>query len=338
MSVFANKKSIVHAGDGLKFVAAAPDVCKTPSPGGPIPVPYPNFAMSSDLGDGTKKVKIEGKSVAVKGAKLKTSTGDEAGTAGGGIVSSKTKGVVKWLSCSMNVKFEGKGVILFLTPTMHNGNMANAPGITVGEIAVDETINAETHCVHCGGDLFDETIHPPFKTDDDTMMTEAKTTSGNGGVSGALKVDGNKKTYKAKSGKGHKTHDYGEGKVFNMASCPPRELKLSKAQREDIQKPSPTAGKGFAIGNCAEPQIMHQAFVQDKTPWPGHGGLDMGCVNANNGSHREPCATCERTLVAMMCEEEPNQHVKKEEEFPSGDYRNYAKENAAVKQRHGKKG
>jgi len=97
MSVFANKKSIVHAGDGLKFVAAAPDVCKTPSPGGPIPVPYPNFAMSSDRGDGTKTVKIEGKSVAVKGAKLKTSTGDEAGTAGGGIVSSKTRGAVKWL-------------------------------------------------------------------------------------------------------------------------------------------------------------------------------------------------------------------------------------------------
>jgi len=33
---------------------AFPDVCKTPSPGGPVPIPYPTFGTSSD---GTKATK-----------------------------------------------------------------------------------------------------------------------------------------------------------------------------------------------------------------------------------------------------------------------------------------
>ena len=39
----------------------SPDVCKTPSAPGPIPIPYPNIAKSSDTSEGTKKVKIGGK-------------------------------------------------------------------------------------------------------------------------------------------------------------------------------------------------------------------------------------------------------------------------------------
>jgi hypothetical protein len=54
-----------------------PDVCKTPSPGGPIPIPYPNIAKSSDTSNGTKKVKTDGKMPMTKGASYKKSTGDE---------------------------------------------------------------------------------------------------------------------------------------------------------------------------------------------------------------------------------------------------------------------
>ena len=96
-TVFANGRSILHAGDGLKHTAAPPDVCKTPSPGGPVPVPYVNIASDGDLAKGTKKTKIEGKSVALESSNLSTSMGDEPGTAGGGIVSSKTKGKMTWL-------------------------------------------------------------------------------------------------------------------------------------------------------------------------------------------------------------------------------------------------
>jgi len=41
-------------------------------------------------------VKIEGNPIANVSAKIATSTGDEAGSAGGGIVSSKIKGTVTW--------------------------------------------------------------------------------------------------------------------------------------------------------------------------------------------------------------------------------------------------
>ncbi len=131
-SVYANMRTIIHKGDGLVQTAPVPDVCKTPSPGGPVPIPYPNIAKDSDLAKGTKKVKIKGKSVALKTSNLSTSTGDEAGTAGGGIVSSKTKGKLTWTVASVDVKFEGKGVVRFLDVTMHNGNMGNTAGADQG--------------------------------------------------------------------------------------------------------------------------------------------------------------------------------------------------------------
>ena len=60
-----------------------PDVCKTPSAAGPIPIPYPNIGKSSDTSKGSKKVKTDGKMVSTKGSDYVKSTGDEAGTDGG---------------------------------------------------------------------------------------------------------------------------------------------------------------------------------------------------------------------------------------------------------------
>ncbi|HYH98000.1 PAAR-like domain-containing protein [Hyalangium sp.] len=130
--VFANGRSILHEGDGLKHTAAAPDVCKTPSPGGPIPVPYVNVASDSDLAKGTTTVHIEGHSVALASSNLSTSMGDEPGTAGGGLVSSKTKGKLTWGSSSIDVKFEGKGVARFMDVTQHNGNSFNTAFMSQG--------------------------------------------------------------------------------------------------------------------------------------------------------------------------------------------------------------
>ncbi|MFY2564025.1 DUF4150 domain-containing protein [Corallococcus terminator] len=131
--VFANGRTIVHAGDGGTNTSAAPDVCKTPSPGGPVPVPYVNVAKNSDLTDGSTSVTIDGNPVALKSSKLGTSTGDEAGTAGGGLVSSKTKGKMTWGTYSLDVKFEGKGVVRFMDVTQHNGNTFNTAFMQDGE-------------------------------------------------------------------------------------------------------------------------------------------------------------------------------------------------------------
>jgi hypothetical protein len=132
--VFANGRSILHAGDGLKHTAAAPDVCKTPSPGGPVPVPYVNVASNSDLAKGSTSVHIEGNSVALANSNLSTSMGDEPGTAGGGLVSSKTKGKLTWGSASIDVKFEGKGVVRFMDATQHNGNSFNTAFVSAGAV------------------------------------------------------------------------------------------------------------------------------------------------------------------------------------------------------------
>ncbi len=119
MGSFANKRGIAHGGsNGMSVVF--PDVCKTPSPGGPIPIPYPNVGKSSDASSGPKKVTIEGKMPMVKGAKYSMTTGDEAGTAGGGVMSNSTKGECEFMMYSFDVKIEGKNVCRLGDPLFHN--------------------------------------------------------------------------------------------------------------------------------------------------------------------------------------------------------------------------
>lgn len=151
-SVYANGRTILHKGDGLTQTSGPPDVCKTPSPGGPVPIPYPNVAMDGDLAKGAKKVKIENNPVALASSNLSTSTGDEAGTAGGGIISSKTKGKLTFGSSSLDVIVEGKGVARFMDVTQHNGNTFNTVLAATGAAGVaygDDPIDQE-ECQICG--------------------------------------------------------------------------------------------------------------------------------------------------------------------------------------------
>lgn len=81
--VEANMKEIAEKASENKKINSMPDVCKTPpSPSGPVPIPYPNTAMSSDTSSGSKKVKIEGKEVMTKKSSFEKSTGDEPGSSG----------------------------------------------------------------------------------------------------------------------------------------------------------------------------------------------------------------------------------------------------------------
>jgi hypothetical protein len=117
--VGVNKLSIVNADSGGTTVAF-PDVCKTPSPAGPVPIPYPNIAKSSDTAKGSKKVTVEGKPLCLKDSNFSTSTGDEAGTAGGGVASSKTKGKAEFVNYSFDVSIEGKNVPRSFDLMLHN--------------------------------------------------------------------------------------------------------------------------------------------------------------------------------------------------------------------------
>ena len=107
-TVVVNMRTVVHQkSNGV--ATAFPDVCKTPSPAGPIPIPYPNIAQSSDTAQGTKKVQADGCSVMVQGSNFSQSTGDEAGSVGG-VVSNCIKGKAEFISYSFDVQFEGKPV------------------------------------------------------------------------------------------------------------------------------------------------------------------------------------------------------------------------------------
>lgn len=118
VTVGVNNLSVVHkSSNGVTI--AFPDVCKTPTPAGPVPIPYPNVARSSNTAKGTKKVKCDGNSVCIKNSNFSTSVGDEPGSIGG-IISNKTKGKAEFVNASFNVKFEGKSVERALDLMLHN--------------------------------------------------------------------------------------------------------------------------------------------------------------------------------------------------------------------------
>jgi hypothetical protein len=100
--------TLVHKGSNGVSVATIPDVCKTPSPGGPVPIPYPNISQSATLAKGTTTVKADGgMMIAIKGSEFSLSNGDNAGVAGG-VKSSTFMKESTWILYSFDVKMDGK--------------------------------------------------------------------------------------------------------------------------------------------------------------------------------------------------------------------------------------
>ena len=151
VSVGVNNLSVVHKDSG-GVTQAFPDVCKTPSPAGPIPIPYPNIAMSSDTAQGAKKVKCDGNPVCLENSNFSMSTGDEAGSAGGGVASSKIKGKAEFVNYSFDVKFEGKGVPRALDLMLHN-DKNTPPFPLVQGPAVPLPAPPKRTCYVCGEDF-----------------------------------------------------------------------------------------------------------------------------------------------------------------------------------------
>ena len=107
---------------------AIPDTCKTPTPAGPVPVPYPNIANCPTAQSSTcsSKVLINGMKAFNQKTVYPTSSGDEAGSAGG-LVSNKIKGKVKYTSGSTSVYIQGPPAVRLNDTTAHNGSPPNAP-------------------------------------------------------------------------------------------------------------------------------------------------------------------------------------------------------------------
>ena len=120
-----------------------PDVCKTPSPGGPVPIPYPNIAMLTQAKGSSlsKKVLILGKKTATTKTEISMSSGDEAGTVGG-VISNRFKGPAKFKKGSSRVKAEGSPVVYHTSIIGQNGvSNANHPaGVQVAPSQTTVTV------------------------------------------------------------------------------------------------------------------------------------------------------------------------------------------------------
>src|SRR5262245_51050975 len=147
VTVGVNGMSVVHKSSS-GITQAFPDVCKTPSPGGPIPIPYPNIAQSSDTADGASTVLSDGEETCVKSSNFKMSTGDEAGSAGGGVASNKIKGKAEFVNFSFDVMFEGKNVARAMDMMLHNDK--NTPPFPVMQGPVVAMGNDKGTCYFCG--------------------------------------------------------------------------------------------------------------------------------------------------------------------------------------------
>lgn len=111
-----------------KAFQTLPDVTKGSPKPGPVPIPYPVFSkLEKDAKTAVKGAdkalrnheKAQKKLVQVIDKETKTlsqvakSSGDEAGMARKGLISSRVKGKAKFQSFSMDVKVEGKNVAQF---------------------------------------------------------------------------------------------------------------------------------------------------------------------------------------------------------------------------------
>lgn len=123
VAINAPKTPITKGSNGTS-VATVPNICKMPGPPAPfVPVPLPNVGKSGSSPKGySRKVKIEGKAVAIKGASY-GSVGDLASKAtGGGLVSGATHGRTTLIAPgSLDVRIEGKPVHLLGDATTNNG-------------------------------------------------------------------------------------------------------------------------------------------------------------------------------------------------------------------------
>ena len=140
-TVFAGKNGLFHKGSDGKG-AAFPDVCLSPPPppAGPIPVPYPNKVAASDLTDGSTTVKVEGQPTALKDRSYtSTSTGDEGGTQGGGLITHKTKGKGYFKFWSMDVIIEGLNADVHADPMGQNCGSNAINGLCLRSSVVRES-------------------------------------------------------------------------------------------------------------------------------------------------------------------------------------------------------
>ena len=148
-TVIVNKQTVVHVkSDGTS--AATPDVCLTPSGPAAVPVIYVNTAESKDSAATSTTVFMDGQPIMLKESFFSKSTGDEGGTAGGGIISGKILGKASFLNYSFDVFVETQNTPRRLDPMQQNhGSPANtaSPALTQPNIDAEKDIICAAICL-----------------------------------------------------------------------------------------------------------------------------------------------------------------------------------------------
>lgn len=111
---------------------ATPDVCKVPTPGGPVPTPFPNLGTTqmADPGGLVQKVLVANMPAMNLMSKVTMTNGDQGGSIGG-IASNRIMGQVQFLQGSTKVMVGGKPALRVGVPTGQNGAPANSVGTVV---------------------------------------------------------------------------------------------------------------------------------------------------------------------------------------------------------------
>lgn len=167
VKVNGTANSLVHKGSNGISVATIPDVCKTPSPAGPVPLPYPNISQSATLAKGTTTVKADGgMMIAIKGSEFSLSNGDNAGVAGG-VKSSTFMKESTWILYSFDVKMDGSNACRLTDKKFQNHeNTADLTGLLQLPIVITDVPPELQAIADCCNKAVD--CHPP---DDGKLCT-----------------------------------------------------------------------------------------------------------------------------------------------------------------------
>ena len=115
---------------GAKATSSQPDLCNTPTPAGPVPMPYPNTVDTrmADPGGLVNEVLVADMPAMNQMSKVLQSDGDEAG-AQGGVVSGVVMGEMAFSSGSTKVMVGGKPAVMVSSQTLQNGTPNNTIGV-----------------------------------------------------------------------------------------------------------------------------------------------------------------------------------------------------------------
>lgn len=107
---------------------AFPDVCLTPSPAGPVPVPYPNIAMGPMAVPNVPNILFMGTPAHNLGTTIPMTNGDNAGLATG-VASGTVMGPSRHLTGAFSVLIKGMPASRLTSISLQNNT--NAPGCRV---------------------------------------------------------------------------------------------------------------------------------------------------------------------------------------------------------------